>query len=127
MTVIAANSWLTLLFGVSMQPLFDMINSLQITALLPLNKIVLPANAMELFEVIIAIVAFDYFPLYDPGYTETESYSAKFDWFGFGGVNFIGLLGTFLGVIIWILVIQTINSVIIYFSIGIAMIWSQYQ
>ena len=37
LTIIAANSWLSFLFGVSMQPLFDMVNSLQITALLPLT------------------------------------------------------------------------------------------
>ena len=66
-----------------------MINSLQITALLPLTNIVLPANAKSLFEVIIMIVAFDFFPLYDPGFTATDPYSYKFDWFGFGNINFV--------------------------------------
>ena len=51
MTLITANAWLTFLFGVSMQPLFDMINSLQITALLPLTQLTIPSNVMELFEV----------------------------------------------------------------------------
>ena len=52
MALIAANSWLTFAFSFSMQPLFDMINSLQITALLPLTNVKIPSNAMGLFEVI---------------------------------------------------------------------------
>ena len=52
LTVIAANGWLSFLFGISMQPLFDMINSLQITALLPLTNLQIPANVMILFEVL---------------------------------------------------------------------------
>ena len=72
-----------------MQPLFDMINSLQITALLPLTNIVLPSIAMDIFEVILTIVAFDFFPLYDPGFTETEAYNIRFEWFGFDNINFV--------------------------------------
>ena len=89
LTLIAANGWLSFLFGMSMQPLFDMINSLQITALLPLTNIVLPSGAMDLFEVILTIVAFDFFPLYNPGFTETEAYNIRFEWFGFDNINFV--------------------------------------
>ena len=91
-----------------------MINSLQITALLPLTSITLPQNAMSLFEVIVHIVAFDFFPLYNPGFTETEPFSAKFDWFGFGSVNFVEDLGTFLNILIWILIAQSIIAVCMY-------------
>ena len=91
-----------------------MINSLQITALLPLTNITLPANAMTVFEVIIHIVAFDFFPLYDPGFTETDSYNDKFAWFGFDSVNFVQDLGTFLNFLIWLLILQSIIAVCLY-------------
>ena len=96
-TLIASNSWISFIFGVSMQPLFDMINSLQITALLPLNNIMIPATAMDLFKILVMIVAFDFFDMYeyvDPGFTPTDPYSDKFDWFGFGSCNYVEGLGT---------------------------------
>ena len=99
---------LSFIFGVSMQPLFEMINSLQITALIPLTNLYLPANAMLLFEVLMHIVAFEYFPMYNPGFTETEPYTYKFAWFGFETINFVQLLGTFLTILIAILLIQTV-------------------
>ena len=91
-----------------MQPLFDMINSLQITALLPLNNINIPANVMVLFQLIVQIVAFDFFPFYDhynPGFTPTEPYSDKFAWFGFDGVNYVEDLGFFIGLLIVIMIL----------------------
>ena len=87
--IIEFNGLAAFVFGVSMQPLFDMINSLQITALLPLLNIILPEPAMSLYKILVKIVSFDYFDPYDPGFTETEPYSYKYDWFGFGSVNFI--------------------------------------
>ena len=91
-----------------------MINSLQITALLPLTNITIPSEAFEFFEVILAIVAFDFFPLYDPGFTETDSYNEKFAWFGFDSVNFVQDLGTFLNFLIWLLVLQSITALCLY-------------
>ena len=88
-----------------MQPLLDMINSLQITALLPLTNITIPSEAFEFFEVILAIVAFDFFEPYDPGFTETEAYNVRLEWFGFDSVNFVGLLGTFLSFVIALLIV----------------------
>ena len=105
MTLITANAWLSFLFGVSMQPLFDMINSLQITALLPLTQLTIPSNVMEFFDILISIVAFDFFPLYDPGFTETEAYSEKFAMFGFDTINFVQDLGTFLNFLIALLLV----------------------
>ena len=117
MTLIAANGWMSFAFGVSMQPLFDMINSLQITALLPLTSVVLPENAVSLFGVIMTIVAFDYFPLYDPGYTETEPYNEKFAWFGKDSINFIDGLGSFLICLFILMLAQTLLIIGIYFGI----------
>ena len=48
--IIFSNAVVTFLFGITMQPMFDMINSLQITAMLPLTNILLPANIMTLYE-----------------------------------------------------------------------------
>ena len=104
-----------------------MINSLQITALLPLTSITLPQNAMSLFEVIVHIVAFDFFPLYNPGFTETEPFSAKFDWFGFGSVNFVEDLGTFLNILIWILIAQSIIAICIHYSTNGMDYWFKHQ
>ena len=50
MVIISTNALLTFIFGVTMQPMFDMINSLQITAMLPLTNVLLPANVMTLYE-----------------------------------------------------------------------------
>ena len=91
-----------------------MINSLQITALLPLTQLTIPSNVMELFDILITIVAFDFFPLYDPGFTETEPYSEKFAMFGFDTINFIQDLGTFLNALIALLMIQTLVTMILY-------------
>ena len=89
MAVIQANAWVSFLFGVSMQPLFDMIYSLQMIALIPYTNVPLPANSMSLFQVLVAAVAFEYFKLYDPGFTDTPPYSEKFDMYGTGSVNFL--------------------------------------
>ena len=115
-TIISSNAWLGFVFGVSMQPLFDMINSLQITALLPLNNITIPANVMVLFQLIVTIVAFDFFPFYDhynPGFTPTEPYTEKFAWFGFDSVNYVEDLGFFLGLLIVILILNTLIGLLI--------------
>ena len=100
LALITSNAWLAFMFGVSMQQLLDLINSLQITALLPLTNITIPSEAFEFFEVILAIVAFDFFDPYDPGFTETEAYNVRMEWFGFDNVNFVGILGTFLAAVI---------------------------
>ena len=60
---------------------------------------------MEFFDILISIVAFDFFPLYDPGFTETEAYSEKFAMFGFDTINFVQDLGTFLNFLIALLLV----------------------
>ena len=48
-------------FNISMNILYAMINSLQITAHLPLNNISFTSNVMDTFEKLIDIVSFDFF------------------------------------------------------------------
>ena len=100
-----------------MQPLFDMINSLQITALLPLTNIKLTAEMYTFFDIVMIVVAFDFFPLYDPGFTETEAYNVKFSWFGFDSINFVQDLGTFLTCVITLMIVQTLITLVIYYCI----------
>ena len=117
-SVIAANSWFAFAFGLSMQPLFDMINSLQITALLPLHNIVLPANVMEVFKPLVAVIAFDFFPIYDmfnPGFTPTDEFSEKYGWFGYDSINYVECLGFFITFIILGLTIMSFIGLAIYF------------
>ena len=113
-----------------MQPLFDMINSLQMTALMGLNHISLPSNAMQLFKILVTIVAFDFFDVYseyNPGFTATEPYSERLSWFGFGSINYIEDLGFFLGLCIIILTVQTLVSILIYSYTGQQTLYFQYQ
>ena len=69
---------------------------------------------MELFDVLITIVAFDFFPLYDPGFTETEPYSEKFAMFGFDTINYVQDLGTFLNALIALLLIQSFITIVLH-------------
>lgn len=55
------NLILKTLFSQAMTMLFGAIIMVQILAHLPLADIVLPANALEVFEVMIGFVSFDYF------------------------------------------------------------------
>ena len=48
-----------------MQELFGMINTLQIIAYMPLNNISLPGNCYYMFDVIVSIVSFDFFPMHE--------------------------------------------------------------
>jgi len=61
-----------------MQLLFGTIIILQILAHFPLIDIVLPSNVMQTFNIMVKVVSFDYFPVFDyweVGFTETEPWS----------------------------------------------------
>ena len=60
-TFVGINLFLSFCFNISMNILYAMINSLQITAHLPLNNISFTPNVMETFEYLIEIVSFDFF------------------------------------------------------------------
>ena len=80
-----------------MQIVFGQVIALQILAHLPLNNILLPANAMESFDIMVKVVSFDYFPLHeyvDFGFTPTEPWSISFEYLDYDSINFIEDLGS---------------------------------
>ena len=62
-TVIIGNVFIKFAFKSTMSVVFGSIISLQILAHLPLSNVVLPARAMECFDIMVQVVSFDYFPL----------------------------------------------------------------
>ena len=88
---------MTLVFNFSMQELLGMINTLQIIAYMPLNNIPLPGNCYHMFDVIIGIVSFDFFPMheyFDFNFTPTEPWSNSFEWLDYDSLNFFELMGS---------------------------------
>ena len=80
-----------------MNILYAMINSLQITAHLPLNNISFTSNVMETFDYLIAIVSFDFFEVKDHvdfGFTETDPWTFRFHLLDYESFNFIENLGS---------------------------------
>ena len=80
----------------------------QLLAHLPLADIVLPANALQWFEIMISVVSFDFFSpteYFDIGLTETEPWSTNFAWLGYESVNFIEGMGSILLVGIYLALI----------------------
>ena len=91
-------------FKESMQVLFGSIISLQIIAHIPLANVMIPADALQSFDIMVQIVSFDYFPFtdyIDLGFTETEPWSANFAFLGYETINFIECLGSIM-IFIWI-------------------------
>ena len=108
---IGANLFISFCFNISMNILYAMINSLQITAHLPLNNISFTSNAMETFQYLIDIVSFDFFEVKDHvafGFTQTDAWTYRFALLDYESFNFIENLGSislFLVVyILWIVV-----------------------
>ena len=62
--LIITNFFLAFAFGISLQELLGLINSLQIVAHLPLNNVPLPANCYFMFDILVKIVSFDFFPIH---------------------------------------------------------------
>ena len=80
-----------------MAEMFASINSLQITAHIPLMNFNVPAPAYFIFDILIQIVAFDFLPitsLINFGYSRTEPFHDKFVWLGYEESNFIHNLGS---------------------------------
>ena len=82
--------------------------------MLPLTNILLPANVMTLYEPLVQIVAFDYVDMYDPGFTKTEPYSYRFNWFGFGSTNYVLALGTAINFLIFLMLVKTLTALLIH-------------
>lgn len=52
---------------------------------------------MQLFEIMIQVVSFDYFPFtdyYDFGFSETPPWNLRFEWLGYESINFVDLMGS---------------------------------
>ena len=93
------NIILKTVFKSAMSLLFGSIIMIQILAHLPLADIVLPANALQQFEIMIGIVSFDFFSptdYIDLGFTDMPFWSENFDWLGYSSINFIELMGSLL-------------------------------
>ena len=96
---VAGNIVLRTLFKQAMSMLFGSIIMIQILAHLPLADIVLPANALQQFDIMIGFVSFDYFQpteFYDVGFTPMPFWPPNFDWLGYGSINFVEGLGSIL-------------------------------
>ena len=96
---------ISFLLSVSLKPIFDLINTLQIHGLLPLSHVVMPYNARIFFQILIIMIDFDYIPIYDPGFTEQEPFNDKFGTYGIEYVNFPLSLGVFLWYVICTLIL----------------------
>ena len=95
--LIFANFFLAIAFGISLQELLGLINSLQIVAHLPLNNVPLPANCYFMFDILVKIVSFDLFPMhqyYDFKFTSTEAWSNSFAWLDYDSLNFVENMGS---------------------------------
>ena len=52
---------------------------------------------MQAFAIMVGIVSFDYFPIFDHwdvGFTETEPWSERFEWLGYESLNFLDGMGS---------------------------------
>ena len=103
---------LTFVLGFSASTFIGMINSLQITAHLPLNNVPYVYPCRETFETLIAFVSFDILPgeaIEAMNMTPTDYWSAEFEFLGYDSSNFLELMGS-LGIFAAILLIQIFCS-----------------
>ena len=71
---------------------FGSIMVVQILAHLPLTDVQMPANLLEMFQILISIVSFDYFAPFDyveVKFTELWFWSPNFEWLGYDSVQFL--------------------------------------
>jgi len=107
----------------SLQNLWGSIGTLQLIVHLPLNEVSYPPHVQTMFEQLIGVVQFDLLELTDafdievgPSFTETEPYSAKFDYLGYNSKNTYENLG-FTNFILAVLLFE--NLVFVLSSIGV--------
>ena len=96
-TFIIGNFVAAFFIGYSLNTIYEMINSLQITSHLPLNNISFTNNVMETFDFLFEVVTFDYFDVsahVDFGFTETSFWSYRFKSLGYESFNLIKNLGS---------------------------------
>ena len=105
-------------FRMSVNLLYSMINSLQITAHLPLNNIVFKANAETTFKFLISIVSFDFIELKDleMGFTYTDPWSPNFAMLDYESLNFVENLGSVM--ILILLLIMWIGFSLVWYLVN---------
>ena len=81
------------MFNLSMAQIWGTINSLQITAHVPLFNIKMPANLQDDFKILIDVVTFDYLNYFveneDFGQSETEAFNENFNYLKYDTINII--------------------------------------
>lgn len=108
--------FLSFVLGFSANTFVSMVNSLQITAHLPLNNVPYVYPCRETFEVLIAFVSFDILPgeaIEAMNMTPTDYWSSEFEFLGYDSCNFLELMGS-LGVFAAILLLQIVCSPILW-------------
>ena len=98
-TAVLINLLLKTVFAQAITMLFSSIIMVQILAHLPLADVVLPANALEMFDIMISIVSFDYFAptdYFDFGFSEMPPWSPNFEWLKYESINFCDGMGSIL-------------------------------
>ena len=97
---------LSFALGFSANTFVSMINSLQITAHLPLNNVPFVYPCRDTFEQLIAFVSFDILPgeaIEAMEMTPTDFWSTEFEFLGYDSCNFLelmGSLGIFAGILL---------------------------
>ena len=102
----AGNIVINILLRASLNTLFSSMNSLQITAHLPLINIEFSSSSYLLFDIIIQFVVFEFLPMHlvNFGFQETDYWSEQLRWLSYDSGNYIELLGS-LGVFFLFLVL----------------------
>ena len=98
-TLVIVNFIASLILKSTLQLIIGSIVVIQILAHLPLADVVLPANALQQFDIMIQVVSFDFFSLTDYidfGFTLTPTWSERFEWIGYSSVNFFENMGSIL-------------------------------
>ena len=94
---VITNIFGSIFFTHSIQFLYGSILVYQIMAHMPLANISLPANSIQVFEILISVVSYDYYQLFDHwdvGFTPTDPFSINFEVLGYGSLNFLEGLGS---------------------------------
>ena len=96
-SVMVSNFIIALILKTSLNQIFSSINSMQIVAHLPLIDIPFGANCYFIFDILIQIMSFDFFPVadyIDMGFQATDPWNIRFEWLGYESTNFVVAMGS---------------------------------
>jgi hypothetical protein len=96
-TFVLGNLFVGFFLKAVLSTMFSAINSLQITAHVPMMAIQIPGQAYFMFDILIQIVAFDFLPItsiIDFKFHETQPWHQRFVWIGYGDSNAMSLFGS---------------------------------